>query len=112
VSEKRARVSPFSQKREKMKYDTERSKGNKNLKWLHCIYTKPIDNVIFFSLAALSSSHVSVPFRQCRIYNRKKEKKIKRNTLHGKGSKKSLGSFRTGNRIKANETTSEQLDSI
>ena len=42
---------------------------------LYLGYTQPIDNAfVFFFLAALSSSHVSVSFRQCRIYNRKKEK--------------------------------------
>ena len=100
MSEKRARVSPFSQKREKMKYDTERSKGNKNLKWLHCIYTKPIDNVIFFSLAALSSSHVSVPFRQCRIYNRKKEKKSNEILFTAKDQKNLLDLFGPGIALK------------
>ena len=80
---------------------------------LYLGYTQPIDNAfVFFFLLLLFLPPTLVFLFDNVAYTTGKRKKIKRNTLHGKGSKKSLGSFRTGNRIKANETTSEQLDSI
>ncbi len=98
---------------------------NKNLKWYIYKYDavpSVVDIVanIILSRNFLSSSHIfwciSVcffsSFGQCRITGRSGgETKNQKNPLHGKGSK-SLRSLRRGNRIKANETTSEQLYSI